>query len=183
MEFNNIKDVLEELDRFNDFTKKSMCQNSYIKEIKVSGEVDSLENNKERVYCPFNCYIIIYKLLINFTANDTRYLLLNIKNDFQYFYDDLEKIQEQSGIKFQDTVEASAPWIKYLDNKYNLIDVNIQSVGLFDIEIFRAEYKCIQNNIDIKTSRDKIDILIKDFGNTKFTLQNKEKLIKKIRKI
>ena len=182
MEFNNIKDVLEELDRFINFTKWSACQNSYIKEIEVSGAGEVIDNEAKR-YCPFNCHKIIYKLLINFTGNDVRYLLLNIKNDFKYFYGDLKKIHEQSGIEYPSTESNREPWVEYLNNKYNLVDVNIQSIGLFDIEIFRAEFKCIKENIDIKTSRDKIDILIKDFGNTKFTLQNEVKCIKKIQKI
>jgi hypothetical protein len=174
---------LEHLDRFDKYTKSSLCENSYIKEIELFGEIRILDDNIEEQYCPFDCKNIIYKLLINFTPNDVRYLLLNIRNDFQYFYEDLEKIQQEQNMTYPDNKSSTPPYIEYLENRYNLIDINTQKIRNFDIEIFKAEYKCTKEKKDIKLSREKIDNLIKEFYKTKFSLQNEERLIKKIRKI
>ncbi len=180
---NNINDILKHLNKFEDYTTWSTCDNSYTREIKQFGEGRILDDDTVELYCPFDCKNITYKLLINFTPNDVRYLLLNIKNNFKYFYEDLEKIQQEQNMEFDGTEYTLSPWITELENRYNLMDINTQKVGNFDIEIFRAEYKCIKENRDIKSSRDTIDNLIEEFQKMKFSLQNEERLIKKIVKL
>lgn len=105
------------------------------------------------------CKDVVYDLLINFSQSEMDYLMVSLKKDFIDFYNELRnKLDRQSVAN-----SLSNHWIRNLADKYENINQKDPEIGLFDVEIFYAEYTCAQNKKSLKETRDKIDNLLVKF--------------------